>query len=92
MAANDTARRTHEALFPGDVSTLAVTDPELIEHFDNIAFDEIRREQGDLDTPTRLLTQMAALIAWGAPFVGYPRTRNAIAALDKVAPAPKDTP
>ena len=41
MTLSDRARRNHDALFPGHVSTLAVTDPELIEIFDNYAFDEI---------------------------------------------------
>src|SRR5689334_13417459 len=62
MPISDTARRTHEELFPGHVSTLAQTDPELIEVFDNFAFDEILRE-GDLDTRVRLMVQLAALIA-----------------------------
>ena len=39
MAANDRAQRNHDDLFPGQASTLAVTDPELIETFDNFAFD-----------------------------------------------------
>ena len=55
-------RRNHDELFPGHVSTLAVTDPELIEYFDNFAFDEVLR-YGDLNTRTRLMTQLAALIA-----------------------------
>ena len=62
MAVTDTARRNHEALFPGHVSTLARTDPELIAYFDNFAFDEVLRH-GELDTRTRLMTQLAALIA-----------------------------
>ena len=37
MAVSEQARRTHDELFPGHVSTLAVTDPELIESFDNFA-------------------------------------------------------
>lgn len=37
MAVSETARKNHEKLFPGHVSTLAVTDPELIEVFDNFA-------------------------------------------------------
>jgi 4-carboxymuconolactone decarboxylase len=41
---------------------LAVTDPELIEVFDNFAFDEILR-QGDIDVRTRLMVQLAAIIA-----------------------------
>jgi hypothetical protein len=38
---SETARKNHDELFPGHVSTLAVTDPELIEVFDNFAFDEV---------------------------------------------------
>jgi 4-carboxymuconolactone decarboxylase len=62
MAISDVARRNHEEMFPGHVSTLAVTDPELIEYFDNFAFDEVLR-YGDLDPRIRLMTQLAALIA-----------------------------
>ncbi len=65
MAISDTARRNHDQLFPGHVSTLARTDPELVEVFDNFAFDEVLA-QGDLDMPTRLSVQLAALIALGA--------------------------
>ena len=43
MAMSEEARRNHDELFPGHVSTLAVTDPELIEYFDNFAFDEVLR-------------------------------------------------
>jgi 4-carboxymuconolactone decarboxylase len=62
MAANERARKNHDELFPGHVSTLAVTDPELIEAFDNFAFDEVLRH-GSLDIRTRLMTQLAAMIA-----------------------------
>ena len=62
MAPNEQARRNHDELFPGHVSTLAVTDPELIGYFDNFAFDEVLR-YGNLDTRTRLMVQLAALIA-----------------------------
>lgn len=62
MAPNEQARKNHDELFPGHVSTLAVTDPELIEYFDNFAFDEVLR-YGNLDTRTRLMVQLAALIA-----------------------------
>jgi 4-carboxymuconolactone decarboxylase len=65
MAISDTARRNHDQLFPGHVSTLAVTDPELIEVFDNFAFDE-GLEHVALATPARLMVQLAALIACGA--------------------------
>src|SRR4051794_16272842 len=59
---NERARKNHDELFPGHVSTLAVTDPELIEVFDNFAFDEVLRH-GNLDTRTRLMVQLAAVIA-----------------------------
>jgi 4-carboxymuconolactone decarboxylase len=62
MAVSDTARKNHDELFPGHVSTLATTDPELIETFDNFAFDEILHH-GNLDTHTRLMVQLAAMIA-----------------------------
>lgn len=62
MPANARARQIHDELFPGHVSTLAVTDPELIETFDNFAFDEVLR-QSTLDTRTRLVVQLASMIA-----------------------------
>src|SRR4051812_28019523 len=61
-APNERARAAHDALFPGHVSTLAVTDPELIEVFDNFAFDEVLRDSR-LDVRTRLMVQLAALVA-----------------------------
>ena len=61
MASTDTARRNHDELFPGRDSTLARTDPELVEYFDNFAFDEVLRH-GDLDPRTRLMVQLAATI------------------------------
>jgi 4-carboxymuconolactone decarboxylase len=62
MAVSEAARKNHDEIFPGHVSTLAVTDPELIVTFDNFAFDEVLRH-GNLDTRTRLMVQLAALIA-----------------------------
>jgi 4-carboxymuconolactone decarboxylase len=62
MAPNGQARKNHDELFPGYVSTLAVTDPELIETFDNFAFDEVLRHS-NLDTRTRLMLQLASPIA-----------------------------
>jgi 4-carboxymuconolactone decarboxylase len=59
---SETAQRNHGELFPGHVSTLKVTDPELIEVFDNFAFDEVL-QYGDLDSRTRLMVQLAAIIA-----------------------------
>ena len=62
MPPNDHARKNHDQLFPGHVSTLAKTDPELIETFHNFAFDEVLRH-GNLDTRTRLMIQLASMIA-----------------------------
>jgi 4-carboxymuconolactone decarboxylase len=62
MAPSEQAQRNHDELFPGHVSTLEQTDPELIEYFDNFAFDDVLRES-TLDTRTRLMVQLAALIA-----------------------------
>ena len=62
MAISEQARRIHDELFPGHTSTLAVTDPELIETFDNFAFDEVLRH-GNLDARTRLMVQLASMIA-----------------------------
>jgi alkylhydroperoxidase/carboxymuconolactone decarboxylase family protein YurZ len=62
MAISETAQKNHDELFPGHVSTLKVTDPELIEAFDNFAFDETLRHTR-LDPRTRLMAQLAALIS-----------------------------
>src|SRR3954454_8791091 len=62
MSQNPTAQCNHDEPFPGHVSTLARTDPELIESFDNFAFDEVLRESS-LDIRTRLMVQLASLIA-----------------------------
>jgi 4-carboxymuconolactone decarboxylase len=62
MKPNERAQKNHDELFPGHVSRLSVTDPELIETFDNFAFDEVLA-YSDLDTRTRLMIQLAALIA-----------------------------
>jgi len=62
MPPNSRAQKNHDELFPGHVSTLAVTDPELIEIFDNFAFDEVLRA-GRLDIRTRLMVQLASMIA-----------------------------
>jgi 4-carboxymuconolactone decarboxylase len=62
MAINETAQKNHDQLFPNHVSTVAVTDPELIEIFDNFAFDEVLHES-KLPIKTRLILQLAAIIA-----------------------------
>jgi len=62
MAPNERAVKNHEELFPHHVSTLAVTDPELIDTFDNFAFDEVL-SHSRLDVRTRLMVQLAAIVA-----------------------------
>jgi 4-carboxymuconolactone decarboxylase len=66
MTIAERARRNYDELFPGQVSTLKVTDPEFVEVFDNFAYDEVLT-YGDLDTRTRLMTQLAAIIGCQAP-------------------------
>jgi 4-carboxymuconolactone decarboxylase len=58
----EAAIRNHEELFPNHQSTLQITDPELIEVFDNFAFDEVIG-YGGLDTRTRVMMILASTIA-----------------------------
>jgi 4-carboxymuconolactone decarboxylase len=62
MDISETAIRNHEELFPNHKSTLKETDPELIEIFDNFAFDEVL-QYGNLDKKTRIMVILASLIA-----------------------------
>jgi len=62
MRISKKAERNHEELFPNHVSTLKVTDPELIELFDNFAFDEVL-SYGNLDVKTRLMMILGSMIA-----------------------------
>ncbi|MGA2505199.1 MAG: carboxymuconolactone decarboxylase family protein [Anaerolineales bacterium] len=62
MSISETANKNHEALFPDRKSTLAKTDPELVEVFDNFAFDEVL-QYGNLDTRTQLMVILASMIA-----------------------------
>jgi 4-carboxymuconolactone decarboxylase len=62
MSISEAANKNHEALFPNRKSTLKVTDPELIQVFDNFAFDEVL-QYGNLDTRTRLMVVLASMIA-----------------------------
>ena len=61
MPPNARAHKNHEELFPNHKSTLQSTDPELIEVFDNFAFDEVIAES-KLDTKTRVMLILAAII------------------------------
>src|SRR5215471_18124502 len=58
---SEAARKNHEELFPNHKSTLKVTDPELIEVFDNFAFDEVLAHS-KLDTKTRVILILASII------------------------------
>lgn len=62
MRISDIAKNNHEALFLNHKSTLKVTDPELIEVFDNFAFDEVL-QYGELDIELRMKVILAAMIA-----------------------------
>ena len=61
MAISGAAKTNHDQLFGDRVSTLAQTDPELIEYFDNFAFGEVyadaARLDETLDLHTRLMVQ-----------------------------------
>lgn len=56
-----TAIKNHEELWPNYQSKAKQTDPELIEVFDNFAFDEVIN-YGSLDTKTRVMTILASTI------------------------------
>src|SRR5438128_9093534 len=58
----EAAIKNHEELFSNHVSTLQITDPELIAIFDNWAFDEVV-SYGNLDTKTRVIIILASTIA-----------------------------
>src|ERR1700734_2925801 len=69
MAISAAAKSNHDQLFGDGVSALAQSDPELIEYFDNFAFDEVyadaARLDKTLDLRTRLMVQLAAILAVG---------------------------
>jgi 4-carboxymuconolactone decarboxylase len=62
MSLSETAKRNLEELFPDHRSTLNVTDPELMEVFDNFAFGEVA-SYGNLDTKTGMMVILSSLIA-----------------------------
>ncbi|MDP4187515.1 MAG: carboxymuconolactone decarboxylase family protein [Bacteroidota bacterium] len=62
MSISEVANKNHEELFPNHKSTLKVTDPELIDVFDNFAFDEVL-SYGNLDAKTRLMMILGSMIA-----------------------------
>mgnify|MGYP001806152755 CR=1 FL=1 len=60
-----TAIKNHEELWPNYQSKARQTDPELIEIFNNWAFDEVV-SYGNVDTKTRTMMIMGSCIAQGA--------------------------
>lgn len=61
MSISQKAQEYHERMFPGYESKLLKTDPELIELFDNFAFDEVVNHD-DLDDHTRFIAILATLL------------------------------
>ena len=66
MAPDDLARTRRDEYLPAQLAALAVTDPELVDTFERFALGEVLGH-GALDTPVRLMVQLAALIALPAP-------------------------
>ena len=62
MSISETAIKNHEELWPNYKSRAMQTDPELIELFDNFAFDEVI-SYGNLDTKTRVMMILGSTIA-----------------------------
>lgn len=62
MKITETAIRNHEELWPGYKSKAKETDPELIQVFDNFAFDEVI-SYGNLDSKTRVMMILGSTIA-----------------------------
>jgi 4-carboxymuconolactone decarboxylase len=62
MSISETAHKNHEELWPDYKSKAMQTDPELIELFDNFAFDEVI-SYGNLDTKTRVMMILGSTIA-----------------------------
>ena len=69
MAVSGAAKSNHDQLFGDRVSALAQADPELTGYFDNFAFDEVHADAARLDETldlrTRLMVQLAAILAAG---------------------------
>src|SRR5580704_11698110 len=69
MAISASAKSNHDQLFGDRASTLAQSDPELIEYFGNFAFGEVAADAARLDETldlhTRLMVQLAAILAVG---------------------------
>ena len=66
ISLSEAAVNNHNKWFPGYVSKFPQTDPDLIEIFDNFAFDEVIANSGAIDMRTRILVTMASTIARNA--------------------------
>ena len=62
MSISQTAQKNHDELWPNYKSKANQTDPELIEVFDNFAFDEVI-DHGNIDAKTRVMVILASTIA-----------------------------
>ena len=62
MNISETAQKNHDELWPDYKSKAKQTDPELIEVFDNFAFDEVIGSS-NIDIKTRVMAIMASTIA-----------------------------
>jgi len=58
---SEAAHTNHEEWFPNHQSTLKISDPDLIEVFDNFAFDEVMT-YGELNMKTRVIVTLASII------------------------------
>src|ERR1700723_1326716 len=69
MAISAAAKSHHDQRFGDRASTLAQSDPELSEYFDSFAFEEVQADAARLDETldlhTRLMVQLAAILAAG---------------------------
>lgn len=61
MSLSETAQRNHEELWPDYKSKAKATDPELIDVFDNFAFDKVVQHD-TMDTKTRVMMILASTI------------------------------
>ena len=63
MAVSEFAKKYYDKMFPGGEPSLARTDPEFVERFENFAFDEVINQEGvGLDNKTRFLAILATLL------------------------------
>ena len=93
MAITEAARRNHEALCLSHESTLKVSDPELIEIFDNFAFDEAVG-LSSLAARTRVMLTHVALLFGGAALaaIAPPGRRSLLHWWRSPAPASRSSP